>query len=77
MAAMVPFAVATTAWIVYPALTAPRAHNGFSGHCLTGSQLRSKRCFAASPSFDAHVRPGRFQPITALLGSNEQMFGVK
>jgi hypothetical protein len=26
---LMPFAAATTAWLVYPALTAPRAHNGF------------------------------------------------
>ena len=34
--AMVPFAAATTTWVVYPSLTAPRAHNGFWPHCLTG-----------------------------------------
>jgi hypothetical protein len=27
--AMVPFAAGTTAWVVYPSLTAPWAHNGF------------------------------------------------
>ena len=34
MSAMVPFAAATMACVVYPALTAPQAHNGFWPHCL-------------------------------------------
>ena len=41
--AMVPFVATTMAWIVSPALTAPRAHNGFLLHCLTEARAPRHR----------------------------------